>query len=143
MKLLKPGDSFRLENQKTAINYLKDITGAISEPVNQNFIVRIGNGDKRRKNHGLFYVYVLNENEKAPAKITEQNNEYGQQFLKLFCTGIKIIRQFKDGRIAIYTINKSTWLKMSEFKMIRNLHNIDWQELKKMCCEKPMVSRPG
>ena len=140
-KLLTPGSN----NQAKAINFLIDEIGAKQLPRDQDKIIKYGKGDRRCKDlQGMFYVIVCAETGQAPANIPPIDGEYNRHFFKLFCRGVKIVRQVGDrtGRVMVYTIATPDWLKVLEKSITRAAVQIPWDEVKRLCKQPPLVIQP-
>ena len=147
-KLLIPGDKDHANNQRTAVDYMADTISARRIPPGQDAVVKYatsktGKPDKRCLNiEGTFLVMVCVQTETVPTNWPAVDGEYNRQFLKLLCAGIKIVRQLNNGRIAIYTVDKSTWLQVIQKSITHGVNSLEWDQVRKLCKLPPVVSHP-
>ena len=138
-KSLKLNDNNQA-NQAAALYLLQVIKNARAEPHENGTIINIGNGDRRRKNHGRFYLEIRYKNDPPPARIPADMLQY----FKLFITGgVFIFRWLSDGRFFIYKVDKDVFKKFDQKNMVNNISSagISWQEIKKLSYE-VIVTRP-
>ena len=133
MKLLKTGNGHQATNRQKAVDYLINTMAAKREPhPKQNNIIRT---DK-----GVYWVSSYAESGAVMCRAPNEKNEDWTNEMASFCDGIKLVRQFKDGRLAVYTIDAHTWKEKVHEKAALGLSKVEWSEIPRLCCEKPTVA---
>ena len=135
MKLLKPGNGHQAANRQRAVDYITEtMIDAKREPHNKhNNIIRTSKG--------VYWVSSYAESGAVMVRAPNKKNEDWTNEMAAFCDGVKLFRQFKDGRIAIYTVNAHAWKDIVHEKAEAGLSKVEWSEVSRLCCEPPIVTK--
>jgi len=118
--LLQKGNGHQAGNRQKAIDYLVEKIGAVREPhpVQNNII--------RTQDDKVYWVSAYAESGAVMTRAPNEKNEDWTTFMASFCDGIKLVRQFGDGRIAVYTIDAKTWEDIVHQEAAKGLSKVEW-----------------
>ena len=133
--LLKKGNGHQAVNRQKAIDFLVATTDAEREQVS-------GHNNIIRQDDKGYWVSAYAESGPVMTRAPNAKNEDWTTEMASFCDGIKLVRQYGDGRIAVYTIDAMTWEDIVHQEATKGLSKVEWDVVNRVK-ESVTVTRYG
>lgn len=117
--LLTKGNGYQASNRQKAIDYLVATTDAEREQVP-------GHNNIIRQDDKIYWVSAYAESGAVMTRAPNEKNEDWTTVMASLCDGIKLVRQFADARIAVYTIDAKTWEDIVHQEAAKGLSKVEW-----------------